>query len=87
MDMASIADEQGLTLYIEPAPLEKGKGSISRDSLVGFYLSCGFCRTSSGSDRVLVRHFSRERYPQLWITRLETVYPPVTRTFFGLPNF
>ena len=64
MDMASIADEQGLTLYIEPAPLEKGKGSISRDSLVSFYLRCGFCRTSSGSDRVLVRYFSRESYPQ-----------------------
>ena len=64
MEVVSIADEQGLTLYIEPAPLEKGKGSISRDSLVSFYLRCGFCRTSSGSDRVLVRYFSRESYPQ-----------------------
>jgi GNAT superfamily N-acetyltransferase len=64
MDMASIADEQRLTLYIEPAPLEKGKDSISRDRLVSFYLSCGFCRTGSGSDRVLVRNFSCGSYPQ-----------------------
>ena len=64
MEVVSIADAQRLTLYIEPSPLEKGKGSISRDSLVNFYLSCGFCRTSSGSDRVLVRHFLRGSYPQ-----------------------
>ena len=64
MDMASITDEQRLTLYIEPAPLEKGKDSISRDRLVSFYLSCGFCRTGSGSDRVLVRNFSCGSYPQ-----------------------
>ena len=64
MEVVSIADAQRLTLYIEPAPLEKGNGSISRDSLVGFYQSCGFCRTNSGSDRVLVRHCSPESYPQ-----------------------
>lgn len=44
-------------------PRWKGKGSISRISLVT-YLRCGFCRTGSGSDRVLVRYFSRESYPQ-----------------------
>lgn len=56
MDLVSLADRLALTLYIEPAPLERGeRNSISRDRLVQFYLSCGFARTVNGSDRVLFR--------------------------------
>ena len=54
LELGSIADRLGLTLYIEPAPLEKD--SLSRDDLVRFYKGCSYRAPRGDSELVLVRH-------------------------------
>lgn len=61
LELGSIADRLGLTLYIEPAPLDKV--SLSRDDLVRFYRSCSYRAPRGDSELVLVRYPARAPVP------------------------
>ena len=54
LELGTIADRLSLTLYIEPAPLEKG--ALSRTDLVRLYQGCSYRIPSGESGLVMVRY-------------------------------
>lgn len=54
LELGSIADRLGLTLYIEPAPL--AEGALSRTDLVRLYQGCRYRIPSGESGLVMVRY-------------------------------